>query len=688
MGGKIQPVILSGGSGTRLWPLSRKAYPKHLLPLASRLSLLQETVKRVAERAHFAPPILVCNEEYRFAIAEQLREIAVEPRAIVLEPLGRNTAPAVTVAALMLAEEDADALMLVLPSDHVIADQAAFLAALETAARAAEAGAIVTFGMTPTEPETGYGYIRAGEALGGAPGAFRIARFTEKPDRSTAEGFLAEGGYYWNSGMFLFRVRSYLAELERLAPPILAGCRAALAASSKDLGFLRLGADAFARIPATSIDYAVMERTAAAAVVPAQIGWSDVGSWSSLWSIGSQDAAGNVLVGDVLARDVSDSYIRADGRLVAAIGIEGLVVVATEDALLLAPRARAQEVKEIVERLERDGRSEAIVHRKVHRPWGSYQQIDAGPSHQVKRITVKPGAKLSLQRHAKRAEHWTVVRGEARVTIGDKVFALKENEFDLRAARLGAPPREPRRGPARHHRGADRELFRRGRHRAARGRLRALTPARAARPSSQGTSGRFERSPISLRECARLVPLGAASRLEHTVVRMRAEHGGEAARHLDHQVRRAAIETIDPLRKVERRLHRPYLVMLAGRQDARRVADGDPADRHGGTRRQPGAQMYGGMRAHFRPLAKISAVKDCGSRRDEYLILQHGACDMGIGADQTVVADRAAVAAARAHHGVFHHDAVASDPDGAARLADEARPVHDAGAGADRDIAA
>jgi mannose-1-phosphate guanylyltransferase / mannose-6-phosphate isomerase len=428
MDGKIQPVILSGGSGTRLWPLSRKAYPKHLLPLVSPHSLLQETVLRVADGVHFEPPVVICNEEYRFAIGDQLREIGISPRAIVLEPVGRNTAPAVAVAALMLAERAASSLMLVLPSDHVVLDGNGFLAAVEVAATAAAAGAIVTFGITPKEAETGYGYIRAGAALAKTRGCFKIDRFIEKPDRASAEKFLAEGGYYWNSGMFLFRADSFLDELERLAPALLAGCRAALSASRHDLDFLRLDADAFAKVPATSIDYAVMVRTHAAAVVPADIGWSDVGSWSSLWSIGSRDAAGNVLVGDVVARDVRDSYIRADGRLVAAIGIEGLIVIATADALLIAPKARAQDVKLLVESLERDGRPEAIQHRKVDRPWGSYLSIDAGPSHQVKRITVKPGAKLSLQKHAKRAEHWTVVRGVARVTIGDKVFTLHENE--------------------------------------------------------------------------------------------------------------------------------------------------------------------------------------------------------------------------------------------------------------------
>jgi mannose-1-phosphate guanylyltransferase/mannose-1-phosphate guanylyltransferase/mannose-6-phosphate isomerase len=428
MGERIHPVILSGGSGTRLWPLSRRTYPKHLLPLVSERSLLQETVLRVRDAARFAPPLLVANEAYRFVIGEQLEAIGAGARTIMLEPAGRNTAPAIAAAALLVAREDPQGLVLVLPSDHVIADAPAFQAAIDRAAVAARDGRIVAFGIAPRDPETGYGYIRAGQPLPGAPGCLSVARFVEKPERAAAEAMLAEGGFYWNGGMFLFRADVLLAEIGALAREILEACRAALAGSLRDLDFLRLEAGSFARAPAISFDHAVMERTAKAALVPVEIGWSDVGSWSALWALGRKDPDGNVLVGDVVTRDVRGSYIRAEGRLVAAIGVEDLIVIVTGDAVLLAPKSRGQDIKQLVERLEQEGRGEAVSHPRVHRPWGSYQRLDAGERFQVKRITVKPGAKLSLQKHARRAEHWVVVRGIARVTIDGRVFTLEENQ--------------------------------------------------------------------------------------------------------------------------------------------------------------------------------------------------------------------------------------------------------------------
>jgi len=423
----IHPVILSGGVGSRLWPLSRSLYPKQLLPLAGERTMIQETALRVSG-AQFGRPIIICNQEHRFLIAEQMREAKITPDAIVLEPFGRNTAPAAAIAALMLAERDPASLLMLLPADHVVMLQDAFEAAAATAANAARDGALVLFGIEARTPETGFGYIARGEALAGTDHCFRVETFCEKPDLATAESYVASGRHYWNSGMFLFRADAYLRELERLEPAMLAACRAALAESRRDLDFIRLDDTAFARSPSRSIDYAVMEHTTHAAVVPVDLGWSDVGSWLSLWEIGEKDASGNVSRGDVIAHQTKNSYLRSEGPLIAAVGVEDIAIVATVDAILVTTRGASQDVKHIVEELQRQGRELHLNHRRVYRPWGSYDSIDSGPGFQVKRIVVNPGAKLSLQKHAKRAEHWIVVTGTATVTCDEKVFPLHANE--------------------------------------------------------------------------------------------------------------------------------------------------------------------------------------------------------------------------------------------------------------------
>ena len=425
---RIHPVILSGGAGTRLWPLSRALYPKQLLALASERTMLQETVARFADTAKFDAPIIVCNDAHRFIVAEQLREQGIAPRSILLEPEGRNTAPAAAIAALVLAEVDADAMMLMLPSDHVIGKAARFHKAVATAARAASRGALVTFGIAPTGPETGYGYIRIGDAVSGIAGCHEVRSFVEKPDLKTAKRYLADGDYFWNSGIFLFRVADYLGELERLQPETVAACRAAIDRGREDLDFFRLDGDAFAKATAESIDYAVMEHTRTAAVVPVDMGWNDVGSWSALRDISDIDDDGNVLVGDVITEDVHGSYIRSEDRLIAAIGVRDMVIVATDDSVLAVPRDRVQDVKKVVERLRDSERSEHTTHTRVYRPWGHYQNIDLGERFQVKRITVNPGAQLSLQKHHHRAEHWIVVNGTAKVTRGDESLLLHENQ--------------------------------------------------------------------------------------------------------------------------------------------------------------------------------------------------------------------------------------------------------------------
>ena len=418
----LTPVVLSGGSGTRLWPLSRELYPKQLLPLVGERTMLQETLLRLGG-LDAAPPIVVCNDAHRFLVAEQLRQIDVQPKAIVLEPVGRNTAPAIALAALQAAP---GALLLVLPADHVIRDIAAFHEAVRSALPAAEGGRLVTFGITPTAPETGYGYIQAGSATTGA--AFTIARFVEKPDATRAAEFLAQGGYFWNSGMFLFQAGRYLEELGKHAPDILEAARAALAGARPDLDFVRVARDAFEACRADSIDYAVMEKTADAVVVPLDAGWSDVGSWSALHESLPGDVRGNVTRGDVLIEDSDRCYLYAESRLVSAVGLQDHVVIETKDAVLVAPKDRVQDVKKLVARLKAAGRQEHSLHREVYRPWGSYDSIDNGQRFQVKRLTIRPGAQLSLQLHHHRAEHWIVVSGTARITCGDKVFLLEENQ--------------------------------------------------------------------------------------------------------------------------------------------------------------------------------------------------------------------------------------------------------------------
>jgi mannose-1-phosphate guanylyltransferase/mannose-6-phosphate isomerase len=420
------PVVLSGGAGTRLWPLSRELYPKQLLPLIGMHTMLQDTLRRLDGLA-VAAPVVVCNEAHRFLVAEQLRAIDCRAQAIVLEPAGRNTAPAIALAAhAALASGNAEALLLVLPADHVIRDVPAFHRAVRAAEVAAQAGHLATFGVVPRAPETGYGYIRRGAEL--QEGSWRIARFVEKPERAKAEEFLASGDYYWNSGMFLFGARRYLEELRRHAPDIAAACAQAYASAQRDLDFTRVDAAQFSACRAESIDYAVMEKTADAVVVPLDAQWSDVGSWSALHEACEKDGDGNVIHGDVLAEQTHNSYLYAESRLVAVVGLHDHVVIETKDAVLVAPRDRVQEVKALVSRIKQSGRKEHALHREVFRPWGSYDSLDNGERFQVKRLTIRPGGVLSLQMHHHRAEHWVVVSGTARITRGEEVFLLEENQ--------------------------------------------------------------------------------------------------------------------------------------------------------------------------------------------------------------------------------------------------------------------
>ncbi|MCK4587607.1 MAG: mannose-1-phosphate guanylyltransferase/mannose-6-phosphate isomerase [Gammaproteobacteria bacterium] len=430
---KIQPVILSGGAGTRLWPLSREQYPKQLLSFVGDHTLLQQTVQRLGGLSKLvgqvADPIIVCNEQHRFLVAEQLRSIACNPTAILLEPIGRNTAPALTVAALASMKMGDDGILLVMPADHVIANTAQYHKAVQEAVKLAEKDMLVTFGIVPTQAETGFGYIRKGESIENSPAAV-IDAFVEKPDAATAQAYVDSGEYLWNSGMFVMRASVWLEQLEKCQPDMLVACREAYQAASDDLDFSRLEPKAFEACPADSIDYAVMEKldAAEAAVVPLDADWSDLGAWSAIWEVGENSEDGNVTKGDVLSHGCRNSLFHSEHRLVAGVGVEDLLVVETADAVLVAHKDHAQDVKKIVEQLKAGGRSERLVHRQVFRPWGSYEGIDAGERFQVKRIVVKPGASLSLQMHHYRAEHWIVVKGTAKVTCGDNEFLLSENQ--------------------------------------------------------------------------------------------------------------------------------------------------------------------------------------------------------------------------------------------------------------------
>lgn len=422
--GALVPVILSGGVGSRLWPVSRELYPKQFLALGEGDdSMLQATCRRLSALPHVAEPLVICNEAHRFLVAQQMADIGCVPQAILLEPEGRNTAPALALAALhQVAAGQGEAVLFVLPADHLLETGAVFQQAVATGRQLARDGFLVTFGIQPQQPETGYGYICRGEPL--AEGAFRVAAFVEKPDRATAESYLRDGGYAWNSGMFMMRADRYIEELAQWAPAMLEACRTALQKARRDLDFTRIDPQSFAACPADSIDYAVMEHTRQAAVVSLPAFWNDVGSWSALWEAGTRDAQGNVVRGDVIMQDVSQSLVHGESRLVALLGVDHLVVVETADAVLVAGRDRVQDVKRIVEQLRADGRSEASLHRRVFRPWGSYESLVIAPGFQVKRIVVNPGAALSLQKHRHRCEHWVVVEGEADVIRGEQSLRL------------------------------------------------------------------------------------------------------------------------------------------------------------------------------------------------------------------------------------------------------------------------
>jgi mannose-1-phosphate guanylyltransferase/mannose-6-phosphate isomerase len=423
----ILPVIMAGGKGSRLWPLSRELYPKQFLTVSGELSMLQQTVARLTGMEHSAP-LLICNEEHRFIAAEQLRLGGLSHSGIILEPVGRNTAPAIALAALQAlknAKQDEDPILLVLAADHLIEDTSAFQTSVSKALPFAKDGKLVTFGIVPTVPETGYGYIKAGQPQGDA---FTVAQFVEKPDLNTAQNYLASGDYYWNSGMFLFKASRYLEELKKHSPEILLACEESMQESIPDMDFVRVDIEAFQRCPDDSIDYAVMEKTESSMVIPMDAGWSDVGSWSALWEVSEKDENNNVIKGDVIAVNSANNYLHSNNKLIAVVGIDNLVVVETKDAILVAHKDQVQDVKTIVNHLKAIGRTEHKIHREVYRPWGKYDSLDVGSRDQVKRITVKPGAKLSIQMHHHRAEHWIVVSGTAKVTNGDRTILLTENE--------------------------------------------------------------------------------------------------------------------------------------------------------------------------------------------------------------------------------------------------------------------
>ena len=424
----ILPVIMAGGSGTRLWPLSRQLFPKQFLTLNGEHSMLQNTAMRLEGIEHEAP-VVICNEEHRFSVAEQFRANNIANSGIILEPVGRNTAPAIALAALNAVKNGDDPLLLVLAADHVIKNEAAFCQSVNNAAPLAQEGKLVTFGIVPTAPETGYGYIKGGDSISGAESdAFVVSDFVEKPDLATAEQYLASGDYYWNSGMFLFKASTYLAELKAHNPAIYTACENSIASTQADADFIRVDKAAFEACPDDSIDYAVMENTTQAVVVPMDCGWSDVGSWSALWEIEDKDENGNAFKGDVISVNSTNSYVNAEEKLVAVIGLDDVVVVETKDAILVSKKSEVQLVKNVVNELKANDRSEFKLHREVYRPWGKYDSVDNGERFQVKRITVKPGAKLSVQMHHHRAEHWIVVSGTAMVTNGDKQIMLTENQ--------------------------------------------------------------------------------------------------------------------------------------------------------------------------------------------------------------------------------------------------------------------